>query len=397
MTRLAKATAIIAATLLGVAALWELSGPVLVLLISLVVAAAARAPVDHLISLGVPKLPSLGGIYLLGLVTLAGVMLAAIYLVSGELGRAADDFQRLYQCVANHSSSVPWLEHNLKERLPPARELLTAVVGNHGEQAFRLVLGTAFGLVGSLIDFVFVIVLSIYWTIDREYFERLWLSLLPLPHRVSARTLWRMLEAELGAYARSEIAQSLLAGIVLWAGFHALGLRYPALLALVAALSWLVPWLGVIIALFALAVGELPHLILDWPASLLSLPAAALFTVAVFLLLEVVVEPRLFKRRRYNSLFIVLAVMALAETFGILGLLLGPMLAVTIQAAVEHMEREQVAARMPAADFDALEDRIASARALAASADELPREWTSILNRLDVLVSQARLAFDESE
>ena len=43
-------------------------------------------------------------------------------------------------------------------------------------------------------------------------------------------------------------------------------------------------------------------------------------------------EPRLFNRRRYNSLFIVLAVIALAETFGILGLLLGPMVAVAIQA-----------------------------------------------------------------
>ena len=116
-----------------------------------------------------------------------------------------------------------WIERTVGERLPPADELLTALVGRHGEQAVRLVLGTAFGVVGAVVDVVFVIVLSIYWAVDRAYFERLWLSLLPLPQRVSARQLWRMLETELGAYARSEITQSLLAGVVLGAGFYLLG------------------------------------------------------------------------------------------------------------------------------------------------------------------------------
>ena len=119
----------------------------------------------------------------------------------------------------------------------------------------------------------------------------------------------------------------------------------PALVATVAALSWLVPWLGTIIALTALAVVELPALVLKWPGSLLSVAAAASFTVLVFVILESGVEPRLFNRRRYNSLFIVLAVIALAKTFGILGSLLGPMAAVTIQAALEHAEASESAAR----------------------------------------------------
>jgi putative permease len=395
MTRLAKATAIIAATLLGLAALWELSGPVVVLLVSLVIAAAVRAPVDYLTGRGLPKSVALAGTYLVSLLVPAGLTLAAIYLVSGELGRMVEDFKRLYDFAASQSSSVPWLERALNGRIPPAEELLTAVVGNHGEQAARLILGTAFGLVGAVVDLVFVIVLSIYWTVDREYFERLWLSLLPLPHRVSARKLWRMLETELGAYARSEIAQTLLAGIVLGTGFYILGIRYPALLALVAALSWLVPWLGVLVALIALAVAELPALVLAWPSSLLPVAAGAVFTVAVFMILEFGVEPRMFNRRRYNSLFIVLAVMALAETFGILGLLLGPLAAMAIQATVEHIERERVAARAPATDLASLDGRIADVRAWA-SGNEVPREWSSIVDRLGVLIVEARAVLGDS-
>ena len=388
MSRLAKETALVVATLLGLAVLWELRGPVLIFLLSLVVAAAARTPVDYLIGRGLPKSLALAGTYLVGLLLLAGIALAAVYLVSGELARATNDFQRLYHDAAARSSNVPWLKWIVADRLPPAEELLAALA--HGGQAFRLVVGTAFGVVSTLVNLVFVVVLSIYWTIDRTYFERLWLSLLPLPQRVSARKLWRTLEAELGAYTRSEIAQSALAGMVLGAGFYGLGLDYPALLALVAALAWLVPWLGAIIAIVALAVAELPALILQRPGAMFSLVAAAAFTMVVFAILEAVVEPRLFNRRRYNSLLMVLAVLALAETFGILGLLLGPMAAVAMQSAVEHIERERIAASRPPIHLDALEARIADLRATTDAGKEFPQDWLSIVNRLAALTAQAR-------
>jgi predicted PurR-regulated permease PerM len=394
MTHLAKVTTLVVATLLGLVALWEFRDPALIFLLSLVVAAAAREPVDFLTGRGLPRSVALAGLYVLSILGVAGFLLAAIYLVSGELARAAADFKRLYEYATEHSSAVLWIERTLGERLPLADELLTALVGHHGEQAVRFVLGTAFGVVSAVVDTVFVIVLSIYWAADREYFERLWLALLPLPQRVSARQLWRMLESELGAYARSEIIQSLLAGIVLGAGFYLLGLDYPALLAVVAALSWLLPWLGAIIALTTLVVAELPALVLDGPGSILSVVAAASFTVLVFGVLESVVEPRMFNRRRYNSLFIVLAVIALAETFGILGLLLGPMVAVAVQATLEHVERERVAVRRPSTDLTALDARIAELRAQA-SGEDIPREWTSIVDRLEALIARARELYCE--
>ena len=272
MTHLAKVTAIVLATLLGLAAVWEFRHVALIFLLSLVVAAAARAPVDYLAGRGLPKGAALAGFYAVSVLIVAGLVLAAIYLASGELGRAAGDFKRLYAYVTGHSSAAFWIERTVGEQWPPAEELLTALIGRHGDQAIRFLLGTAFGLVSAVVDVVFVIVLSIYWTIDRTYFERLWFSLLPLPQRVSARQLWRMLESELGAYVRSEIAQSLLAGVLLGAGFYVFGLNYPALLAVVAALSWLLPWLGAIIALTALAVAELPALVLDWPRAFFPLP-----------------------------------------------------------------------------------------------------------------------------
>ena len=390
MMRVAKITALVLITLIGLTALWVLRGPAMVFLLSLIVAAAARGPVDYLMGRGLPRSLAVAATYLVSLLVILGCTLAAIYLVSGELGRLTQDFKRLYEYTAGHTSLLPRIERTIHERLPPAEQTLKALVGHHGEQAVRIVLGTAIGLFGAVVDAIFVLVLSIYWTIDRELFERLWLSLMPLPYRISARKLWRVLEAELGAYARSEISQSILAGIVLGAGYYLLGLNYPALLALIAALSWLVPWLGTMIALSALAVAELPALVLGGPGPLIRVLAAAVFTVIVFVLLETSLEPRLFNRRRYNSLFIVLAVMALAEQFGIFGLLLGPMVAVAVQAIVEHLERQVVQERAPSADLASLQARLVKVRAAAIDGDALPVEWTSIADRLETLIGQVR-------
>ena len=104
----------------------------------------------------------------------------------------------------------------------------------------------------------------------------------------------------------------------------------------------------------------------------------------------------MFNRQRYNSLFIVLAVMALAQTFGILGLLLGPMVAVAIQAAVEHVEREQIAARRPTTDLPALAGRLADLRSNAAADDGIPQEWTSIVDRLAALIAEAVEIVDDT-
>ena len=228
MKGLAKTTALVVATLLGLAVLWTFRGPTLIFLLSLVVAAAVRAPIEHLAGRGLPKPAALAGVYAAGFLVLAVLTVAVGYLASDELSRAGEDFRQLYEYSTRHSSPVLWIEHVAGVRMPPADELLTALLGRHGGQAVRLVLGTAFGAASAVVDIVLVVVLSIYWASDCAYFERFWLSLLPLPERASARDLWRMLETELGAYVRSEIAQSLLAGVLLGAGYHLLGLSYPA-------------------------------------------------------------------------------------------------------------------------------------------------------------------------
>jgi predicted PurR-regulated permease PerM len=248
------------------------------------------------------------------------------------------------------------------------------------------------GLINAVINLVFVLVLSIYWNVDRVRFERLWLSLLPVEQRRRVRDAWHDIETEIGAYLRSEAIQAVTAGILLYLGLRFFEQPYPAIVAFVAAAAWLIPWLGAPFTVCAVLVSWVPATISGVSPNLWSTAVpAALYTLCVLMFLEFVIEPRLFDRRRFNSLLVVLVTIGSADLLGILGFVLGPPLAAAIQIVAEHF----TGLRLPAAERVSepeplpLRDRIAHLQ-LTLSEIPSPRpEVLSLVNRLGDLLEQS--------
>ena len=170
------------------------------------------------------------------------------------------------------------------------------------------ILGFTQGIGGVVSDAFIILFLSLYWSINQIHFERLWLSLLPSGQRKQARGIWRTIELDLGAYIRSEVVQSLLAGLLLGLGYWLLGSPYPALLALIGALAWLIPVVGCALAMILpLLVGLLTSVQLGL--------TTALYTLVVLIALEVWVEPRLFRRKWDNPILTVVMLLGHGRRF----------------------------------------------------------------------------------
>jgi hypothetical protein len=192
------------------------------------------------------------------------------------------------------------------------------------------------------------------------------------------------MENEIGAYIRSELIQGLLAGLLLGLGYWALGIRYPLTLALVGVLVGSIPLVGAPLA------ATLPLLI-----GLSSNPSlgivAALSTGAIFLILELVVEPHFFNRHRYSSMMMVLGMIILAYVFGLLGLILAPLLVIAIQVLSGYLMRQSLpaVATKPTLQITDLEERLAAVQMMASEFDEpLPLETASMIKRLEGLVKK---------
>jgi len=248
-----------------------------------------------------------------------------------DVQTASDDFVANYDRVKTEwPDSGTLFQKALAEQLPPSADFYQTLTTEEGIPALQGIFGVAqnfFSLLGRL---GLVIILSIYWSADQLRFERLGLSLLPAEYHSKALHAWRSIEAGVGAYLRSEIVQSLLAGFLLWGIYSILGIRYPTLLALWGATVRLIPWFGALMAV-------LPALFVAIGSSSTMGIVAVVATIGILFILKEVIEPRVFHRHKYSSLLVVLFVIGLAQAFGFIGVILAPPFAVAVQILFQQL------------------------------------------------------------
>ena len=315
--------AAIMTTLLTLVALWQFRIVMVYLLLSLVIAATFR-PISKSES---PQ--DLRTRVLLLLQYLLGVIVAGLLLFI--VGRfLVNDFRQLTQNLSTESAwrlpswlQSPSMQQALAKWLPTPDNLFRGIT-SQPSVALSAILGFTENIGAVVSGLVISFFLSVYWSINQNHFERLWLSLLPAGMRKRARYVWRSVERELGAYSRSEIIQSALAVILLGLGYWLIGSPYPTLLAVTGAIAWLIPVVGGVLAL-----------ILPFMLGLLSGPQLALlsvlYTILILGILQMAVEPRLFRLRQDNPLLTFLIIMAMADAYGLLGIIVAPPISVIVQ------------------------------------------------------------------
>jgi putative permease len=369
-------------TLLAILVLWQFRMVVVYVLISVALAAALRPLVTRLVQRVI-------------LVRLAWILL---YLVAlGSLGfllfqvgkTATQEIQQLSHALSAQDAWILplWLQgssfdQSLIARLPPPSFLFSAIAGEQGQLVLPTILGLTKSIGVVVSGALIILVMSIYWSINRTHFERLWLSLLSSQLRKHARGIWRTIEPDLGGYIRSEVLQSLLAGLLLGLGYWLLGSPYPALLALIGALAWLVPVVGASLAvILTLSVGLLTSAQLG--------VLTALYTLIILIVLQLWVEPRLFRRKWENPILTLVLVLAMAQAFGVLGIILAPPLSAVCMILWNLLISNRLAPGA-AAQVSDLKERLARLPAAIQEMDEPPPPLVmSTMERLTLLVEEA--------
>jgi predicted PurR-regulated permease PerM len=385
MKRLAWSAALVLATFTALLLVWELSGTVTLFILSLVIAATVRPLVDWFSARHLPR----GLALLFAYVLCIGFGVALVIILSGplvtDLQQLTTDVTSGYQHVIADWPNGTSLQQSIVQRLPAANDLYATITGPQGGNLLQTALGFTLGSFDLLGQLLISLVLSIYWSTDQEHFKRLWVSLLPVEMRARAREIWQNIELGLGGYLRSQLIQSALALILLDIGFQVLGLRYPTALALIGTISWLIPWVG-----FLLAV--IPAVLVGLSISPVVGVLTAALTIGVLFLLEFVVEPRLFNRRRFSSLLVVVVVLVLVDQFGLIGILIAPPLAAVIQIFVSQAFRATIPETAPqlSPPVSALQARLQSVQTgLAAQTTSPAPEVANLIERLTQLIHRA--------
>jgi predicted PurR-regulated permease PerM len=392
MTRVAINTLTVLATLTGLAIVWQFRGAALIFCMSLALAAAVRPAIEYFMRRGFPRSLSVAATYLPLLGVIGLLLFLSVNRLGQELNKMADDSAKVYQQINEHWRQGNWFEQEVARALPASDTVEKSQHSGWELDFAKTLFGLTLSVAGMIFDALLIIVMSVYWSLDRVHFERLWLSLLSAGTRTSARQIWRAIETEIGKYLRSEFLQSLLAGLLLAFGFTVIGSPYPVLLALIGAAAWLIPWAGVVFAVLGLIVSSAPSLIIDptWHSAA-ALAGGVLYTCLILLLLEIVVEPRLFDRQRYSAVLSAFIAISLALVWGVFGLLVGPPLALVLQVFGGYLYRRRLGLMSETVPSPAeMAARLSALKNSLIAAESPPPEVLSMVDRLATLLEAVR-------
>ncbi|WP_330949738.1 AI-2E family transporter [Virgibacillus sp. MG-45] len=254
---------------------------------------------------------------------LTGVVLLTAPAIEAQIKELATNFPRYLQQMSNgikswvdHSFLGPyydegyrWVTSNLSELPGKISEYLGGAV-----EGIRNVASTLTHVMVAIFTFPFILFFLLK---DGAKFKKYSLRLLPPKYRNDFQQILKNMDVQVGSYIQGQIIVASCIGILLFIGYLIIGMPYAITLAVVAAITSVVPYLGPIIAIS-------PAIIIAIVNSPFMLLKLAIVWAAVQFLEGHFISPNIMGRTmQIHPLTIIVVLLVAGNLFGIVGVILG--------------------------------------------------------------------------
>jgi len=260
---------------------------IVILLFSIVIASAVDPAVSWITRRGLPRTLATFCVYIILFLFLALILFVIIRPLASELGDLSEQLPQYFDRISLTFEEV--------QGSPAYEEALSRVRSYLGEMSSSLasiasnVFTAITRLFGGLVSAVAVIVISFYLTAQERGISTFIKSFVPAAHEEHVTRLWLAAQKKMGRWLRGQIILSLSVGLLVFIGLTIFGIRYSLLLALLAALFEIIPFVGPILA-------AIPAIII----ALLNSPAVALWTILIYVIVQqlenTILAPKIMER-----------------------------------------------------------------------------------------------------
>lgn len=329
-----SATVIVAAIALGFWLLYQLRLVVVILFTAIIISTALKPLLDRLHDWGVP--PLLGGflIYAALVVGLFASALLVFPLLIEQVAAIVSSLPGYYREFRLSLAESPNLFlQNISWRLPQEITLGNLSTGGldvENSETITQTLDTISLTLKGIFITIATLMLSLYWSLDRERTVRNLLFLLPQAHRDRARELVSEMEIKLGSFIRGQAILCLAIGLMALFAYLVIGIPYAVALALFAGLMEAVPYVGPVL-------GAVPAVIMAASVD----PEKAIWVIIATLIIQQIentfLVPRVMSRAvGVNAFVALLAIFVFGSLGGVLGVLLAIPIAAILQLLLDH-------------------------------------------------------------
>jgi predicted PurR-regulated permease PerM len=295
-------------------------GVVLSIFVAFVIAAGLDAPVTYLSKKGVPRILSTLVLFIMALSFLAGLVYTIVPL-------AISDFTQLFLNLKDYAG--PFLDNF------QAGQALEVINQRLNDFSDTLVSGTIplTAVIGSLFGNIFlaitVLMISFYLTVGRDGIERFLVAVLPTAYEESAIDLYLTTRKKIGQWLKGQMLLSLVIGLLTFIGLYFLDVKYALLLALLAGVFELIPFVGPVFS------GGIAVLIALSTSFNLALYVLILFVIIQQLENNLLVPVVMKYTTNLNPAAILISILIGGTVFGFAGLILAVPASVLIQGVIE--------------------------------------------------------------
>jgi len=295
---------------------WDI---VVLLFVSIVFAASLGPSIDWLEKKRVPRGAGILLIYVAIVFVLSLVIVLLIPPITEQIDQLAATFpfyyERIMQLFGNLQIQSDFSEA-FQSNLRSIGETLSSYTGS--------VVATLSGIFGGLTTLILVLVLTFYFSASKDGLKHFIRSVTPASHQKYVESMFVRIQDKLGLWLRGQLLLSGIIFAVTWIGLLALGVKYSLVLALIAGITEVIPFLGPII-------GAIPAVILAFLQS----PLKALLVVILYLVIQQlegnIIVPKVMQRAvGLNPIVVIVVILLGAKLAGILGVILSIPVAVAV-------------------------------------------------------------------
>ena len=295
---------------------WDI---IVLLFISLIFAASLGPSINWMERKKIPRAVGILLIYVAAIFILSLVVVLIIPPITEQIDQLAETFpfylDRFLQLFGTLSIETD-ISQTVQQSLQSVGKTLSGYTGS--------VVNTVSGIFGSLITFLLVLVLTFYFSVKKDGLKYFIRSVTPAKYQKYTMSMFIRIQDKLGLWLRGQLLLSGIIFVVTWIGLMILGIKYALVLALIAGITEVIPFIGPLI-------GAIPAVFLAFLQS----PMKALFVVILYLVIQqlegnIIVPKVMQKAVGLNPIVVIVVILTGAKIAGILGALLAIPVAVAL-------------------------------------------------------------------
>jgi len=302
--------------LLILAFLYIIREVVALVFVAVVLSAALDPFVDYFQKHKIPRSVSILVIYLIVFAVFSLVIVLLVPPVSEQIGQLAKSLPDFYErvLVGLHSGDT---NTSLPDALGSISDALT--------QTTKGVFSTLTGIFGGFFSFLSVLVMVFYLVVEEhglKYFIRF---ITPDSYRSYVMNLVDRIQDKMGYWVRGQLTLMLIIAIMTYLALTILGVKYALLLALIAGLTEIIPFVGPII-------GAIPAIFIAFSDSVFKAVLVAIIYIVIQQLENHILVPKVMQKAiGLNPVIVIIAILIGSQLGGVIGALL----AVPVAAMIE--------------------------------------------------------------